>query len=296
MSLLTVILTWALCTGGHSALLQENSSTAHVEALIQRLATGNIKDEEAAKLELMQHPTPESLPVLLKALPSSEVTIRDDIIDILASYKDIAKIPALIAYKANGWGERSVDSQLAELGAPAVDALIQSLPDDCSPSWGRNSAYASWVGSVLRDIEPEGTRAMLAGLVTQQPCVHEAARSGLIVPRPGGLMGPEDGDMDAGLFSLVDAAENDNPAIHGTAVNWIHSLQSQGWAKLEYSQFLEAIIATYRSNVNGQTRTEIARMLARFPCRRADRFMRAAVHSPIAEIRRIATRYLRQQR
>ena len=92
---------------GRNSALQQDSSTARVEALIQRLGSGNIRDEDAAKLELMQHATPDSLPVLLKALPSSDATVRDNIIEILASYKDVTKIPALIAYKANAGARRA---------------------------------------------------------------------------------------------------------------------------------------------------------------------------------------------
>ena len=291
----TAFLVWALCANC-LFVPQQDSSTAHVEALVQRLGTGNIRDEDAAKVELRQQP-PEALPILLKALPSSDATVRDDIIDILASYKDDTKIPVLIEYKANHWGEESVDSQLVELGTPAVDALVKSLPETCDQG-GRNSGYADWVGTVLREIEPEGTRAMLAGLMTQKPCMHEAARSGLVVPRPSPPMAPpattEDQETDAGLFLLVDASENHNQAIHGAAVNWIHSLQSRGWPNLEYSGFLEALIGTYRSDVSEQTRTEIARLLALNPCRRVDRFMRAAVHSPITEVRRIAIEYRAQ--
>ena len=177
-----------LCTGCLFAL-QQDSSTAHIEELIRRLGTGNIKDEDAAKTELRQHPTTDALPIILRALPTSNATVRDDIIDILESYKDNAKIPALVSYRANGWGEKSVDSQLVELGAPAVDALVKSLPETCDPG-SRNSGYADWVGTVLREIEPEGTPAMLAGLMTQQSCAHEAARSGLVVARPGPTMAP----------------------------------------------------------------------------------------------------------
>ena len=288
----TAFLVCFLCTGLFA--LQQDSSPAHVQALIQRLGTGNIQDEDGAKAELQQHP-PGALPVLLKALPSSDATVRNDIIDILASYKDNAKIPALIAYKANGWGEKNLDSQFVELGAPAVDALVNSLPETCEPD-GQNTVYADWVGTVLREIEPEGTRALLAGLMTRQPCVHEAARSGFVVPRPGPPMAPPptaaDEEMEAGLFLLVDTAENDDPHIHETAVNWIRSVQNRGWSNLEYSQFLEAIIETYRSNVSGQTRLEIARLLALNRCPRVDRFMRAAVHSPITEVRSIAMKYL----
>jgi hypothetical protein len=290
----TALLIFALSTGCLFAA-QNNSSPSHVEGLVQRLGTGNIRDEDAAKAELRLHPTPEALAVLLKSLPSSDATVRDGIIEILDSYKDVAKIPALIAYKANAWGEKSVDSQLVELGAPAVDALVKSLPETCDQG-DSNTSYADWVGTVLRAIEPEGTRAMLAGLMTRQPCAHKAARSGLVVPRPGSSMAPppttEDRETDAGLFLLVDAAENNNQDIRGTAINWIRSIQRRGWSNPEYSQFLEAMIETYRSNASGPTRTEIARLLALNPCRRVDRFMKAAVHSPDAEVRTTARKYL----
>ena len=273
---------------------QQNSATANAEALIQRLGTGNINDEDAAKAELQRHPTPETLCVLLKALPSAGATVRDDIIDILAVYKDEAKIPALIAYRKNGWVEKSVDSQLVELGGAAANALITSLPETCEPA-GQNRAYAAWVGTVLREIEPEGTRALLTALTTDKNCLHEAARSGLVVPRPGPPMAPPptsaEQDADAGLFLLVDASENDDPKVRRTAVDWIHALQNRGWPNPEYSQFIESMIANYRSGASVQTQTEVARLLSRNHCPRVDRFMRAAAHSPTAEIRAIAREY-----
>ena len=148
----------------------------------------------------------------------------------------------------------------------------------------------------MREIEPEGPRAMLAGLMTQQPCLHEAARSGLVVPRPGPPMAPprtiEEEEREAGLFLLVAASENGDPKIHETSVNWIRSWQNQRWSNRDYSQFLEAIIETYRANVGGRTRSEIARLLALNRCPRVDRFMRAALQSPITEVRTIARKYL----
>ena len=294
----TAFLVWILCTGSVFALPQ-GSSSANVAALIQRLGTGNIRDEDAAKNELRQHPTSDALPLLLKALPSSDATVRDAIIEILESYKDPSKIPALIAYRANNWGEKSVDSQLVELGAPAADALVKSLPATCDPG-SRNSSYADWVGTVLSEIEPEGTRAMLAGLMTDESCMHQAARSGLAVPRLGPPMAPpptvEDEEKDSGLFLLVDATENDHTEIHETAIKWIRTQQSRGWTNMDYSQFLDAMIQTYRENPSEKTRAEIARMLAMYHCRRVDRFMRAAVHSPSTEVQTIAHEYLSPNR
>jgi hypothetical protein len=294
----TAFLVWILGTGCLFVFPQD-SSTAHVESLIQRLGTGNIKDEDVAKNELSRHPRPDALPLLLKALPSSDATVRDEIIEILDSYKDPAKIPALIAYRANRWGEKSIDSQLVELGAPSADALVKSLPENCDPG-SRSSGYADWVGTVLREIEPEGTRAMLSGLMTRQPCLHQAARSGLVVPRPGPPMAPpptvEDEEMDSGLFLLVDATESEDAGIHDTAIRWIRTQQSRSWTDMEYSQFLDAIIETYRENVGGKTRVEIARLLAMYHCPRVDRFMRAGVHSPSAAVRAIAREYLAPHR
>ena len=98
--------------------------------------------------------------------------------------------------------------------------------------------------------------------------------------------------MDSGLFLLVNTSENDDAEIHETATRWIRTQQSRGWTNMEYSQFLDAIIETYRENVGGKTRVEIARLVAMYHCRRVDRFMRAAVHSPSAEVRTIAREYL----
>jgi hypothetical protein len=65
------------------------------------------KAEDAAKVELMQHPSPDTLPILLKSLPSSDATVQDNIIEILGAYNDIRKIPALISHWADLRSNRS---------------------------------------------------------------------------------------------------------------------------------------------------------------------------------------------
>ena len=93
---------------------------------------------------------------------------------------------------------------------------------------------------------------------------------------------------------------HENATIRKSAVAWIRALESNGWPAsknrewpyFEYSQFLEVLIRTYQADANAETKTEIARMLAIYPCVRVSRFMRAAVHSPSARVRTIARKYL----
>jgi hypothetical protein len=246
----------------------------------------------------MQHPNSDALPILLKELPSSDATVHDNIIEILGVYKDVRKIPVLIEY----WDDPKVESQLLELGTPVVPALVQSLPNACKESV--DESYARWVGRLRSRREPDGQRTLLAGLASGESCKLVAARSGLEIPRPGPPMGPpptEESDTeDAGRFLLIDAAEHENPTIRESAAAWIRALESRGWPGseshnwpyFEYSQFLEALIGTYQSDADAETRTEIVRMLAMYPCVRVSRFMRAAVHSPNAGVRTVARKYL----
>jgi len=294
-----ILCIWTLCTGS-AVWPQEASSSAHIEALIKQLGTGNIKAEDAAKAELMQHPSPDALPILLKALPSSEATVRGNIIEILGAYKDPRKIPALIAHR----DDPKVEPQLLELGKSAIPALLQSMPNTCEET--ADETYAAWVGRILGLLDQDGHRALLGGLASGESCRLLAARSGLNVPRPGPPMGPpttEESDTeDAGRFLLVDAAGQENPIIRQSAVTWIRALENRGWPAKEYgewpyfdySQYLEGLIKTYQVDADAETRTEIARMLAMYPCVRVGRFMKAAVRSPSGNVRAIARKYLGQ--
>jgi hypothetical protein len=202
---------WILCTGS-AVWPQEASSAAHIETLIKQLGTGNIKAEDAAKLELMQHPSPDALPVLLKALPSSDATVQSNIIEILGAYKDLRKIPALLAHWSDPDEHDEVEAQLLELGKPVIPILVQSLPDACGGT--TEESYATWIGRLLSFLDEDGQRALLAGLASGKPCRLVAGRSGIDIPRPGPPMGPpptEELDTeDAGRFLLVDAAGHDN--------------------------------------------------------------------------------------
>lgn len=292
---------WILCTGT-AVWPQEASSAAHIEALIKQLGTGEIKAEDAAKRELMQHPSADGLPILLKALPSSDATVQSNIIEILGAYKDLRKIPALLPHWADPNESDKVEAQVLELGKPVIPILVQSLPDACDGT--TEESYAAWIGRLLSLLDQDGQRALLASLATGEGCRLVAGRSGLDTPRPGPPMGPpptEESDTeDAGRFLLVDAAGHDNPIIRETAVTWIRALEGHGWPAsenlewpyFEYSSFLEVLIKAYQSEAHAETKTEIARMLAKYPCVRVSRFMRAAVHSPSVSVRAIAHEYL----
>ena len=292
---------WILCTGT-AGWPQEASSAAHIEALIKQLGTGDVKAEDAAKLELMQHPRPDGLPALLKALRSSDATMQSNIIEILGAYKDLRKVPVLLAHWDDPNGSNEVEGQVLELGKPVIPILVKSLPDTCSGT--KEESYATWIGRLLNFLDQDGERALLAGLESGEECRLVAGRSGLDIPRPGPPMGlppTEESDTeDAGRFLLVEAAGHENPTIRGSAVAWIRALEGQGWPAaedrgwpyFEYAPFLEALIKTYQSEADAETKTEIARMLARYPCVRVSRFIRAAVHSPSASVRTIARKYL----
>lgn len=294
---------WVLCTGT-AAWPQEASSAAHIEALIKQLGTGNVKAEDAARLELMQHPSPDGLPILLKALPSSDATVQSNIIEILGVYKDLRKIPALLPHWNDPNESDKVEAQVLELGKAAIPILVKSLPYTCGGT--TEESYASWIGRVLSFLDQDGQRALLIGLASGEGCRLLAGRSGLDIPRPGPPMGlppTEESDTeDAGRFLLVDAAGHENPIIRGSAVAWIRALEGRGWPAsedggwpyFEYSLVLEALIKTYQSEANAETKTEIAGMLARYPCARVSRFMRAAIHSPSESVRTIAHKYLQE--
>ena len=296
---------WILCAAT-AVWSQEVSSTAHIEALIKQLGTGDVKAEDAAKLELMQHPSPDGLPILLKALPSSDATVQGNIIEILGAYKDVRKIPALLPYWSDLNESSKVEAQVLELGKPLIPLLVQSLPRSCDET--AEESYAAWIGHLLSSLDQDGQRALLTGLASGERCRLVAGRSGLDIPRPGppmGLTPTEESDTeDAGRFLLVEAAGHENPIIRESAVAWIRALEGHGWPASEddgwpyfkYSSFLEALIKTYQSEADAETKTEIARMLAMYPCVRVSRFMRAAVHAPNASVRTIAHKYLQQTR
>lgn len=291
------------CTGA-AVWSQEASSAAHIEALIKQLGTGDVKAEDAAKLELMQHPSPDGLPILLKALPSSDATVKSNIIEILGAYKDPRKIPALLPYWSDSNESNKVEAQVLELGKPVIPILVQSLPRTCDET--TEAAYAGWIGHLLSSLDQDGQRALLAGLASGEECRLVAGRSGLDIPRVGPPMGlppTEESDTeDAGRFLLVDAAGHEIPIIRESAVAWIRALESHGWpaskndgwSYFKYSSFPEALIKSYQSEADAETKTEIARMLAKYPCVRVNRFMRAAVHSPSMGVRTIARKYLQQ--
>lgn len=289
-----LLLAWALLCICAAGLERESPTVARTKTLIKQLGTGNIREEDAAKRELVEHPSAEALPVLLKALPSSAATVQNDILDILDAYADPRKIPVLIAFRwrSEFASDSRIDSQLSALGAAAVDPLLRLIPEQC----GANDQRAEWVGSVLGRIEPEGVRALLSALASGEPCKQQAARLGLVTPRPISAMAPtptEDDDAeDAGKSLLVEAAEDENPHVQASAATWIATLKKRKWQDLKYSQFIEALIATYRSEVTENTQLEIARLLATAPCARVDRFMRAAVRAPKPEVRAIAIQYL----
>jgi hypothetical protein len=204
---------------------QQMPAKERTEALINQLGTGDIRQEDAAKLELMTHPRPQAVPILLQALPRSEITVQYKILDILQAYKDRQKITPLLEFIAPpnfrpDFAEK-IGPQLVELGPLAGDALISSLPNQCKDDQGQQ--YATWVGTTLERMGMDGTGALLDALSRGGQCRLCAARQGLIVPRPGPPMAPpatsEDVVQEAGRNLLVDAAEDRDPKIRALPCN-----------------------------------------------------------------------------
>jgi HEAT repeat protein len=297
-----LIFTFASCgmfAAGTTLAQQSSEAVSRTETLAQQLQSPDPNVRGAAKLELMQAPNPDALPVLLKLAPGAKGDLRTNLIEILSVYRDPRKIPALIQmlrpFEREYWDAALV--QLTELGAPAAQALMDSVPDECN--WAGDDmeplAYKSAVGAILNQMGAAGLPALFSGLRSGKPCKQSSASDGLLdnYRRSGHDPPPEPAEEieQEEVVLLTNAAEDEDPVINGTAYSWMDSLDRTDFTEVDYSNIVEALIATYQAKASPKTMAEIARLLSEVSSPRVARFMRAAVHAPNPEIQEIAVQY-----
>jgi hypothetical protein len=238
----------------------------------------------AAKVELLQHPDPTLLSGLLKALPSSHGTIRDDLLEILAKYDDPRKLPVFLSLLKPFHSDNDsfqIGQQLAHLGAPAAQALLAACEDT-------GEGYPEWAAGVLKDMDNIGLPFIIEALLSDDGCRREIGRPGL-----QWALGEADPNsvLNADVRLASAAATDPDEHIRGAAKTWFGSWKGRE-DKIDLSGIVEALIAEYQSNAPPETMEKIAVMLSDTERPRVTRFMRAAVHAPNPKIQRTANEYL----
>lgn len=292
-----------LCCATHAASAvfaqPAPSQMAETARMIQQLKSADPSARGAAKLELMRAANPEVLPALLELAAGAKGELRTNLLEILSVYKDPRKIPTLIQMSRPFESEYvygPIHHQLLELGAPAAQPLMDSVPDRCDGNNWEPAGYRSWVARVLEEIGTPAMAAIFSGLRSGTSCKQSAASEALLGPylRPntGPPLEPAEEIERGEAALLVDAAQDSDSKIRDTAFQWIDSAKAANFAQLDYARFVEALIATYQANASSETMVEIAGLLAKVASPRVVRFMRAAVHAPNPEIQKIANNYL----
>ena len=265
------------------ALLSSMHAAAQ-DGRVRNLFSADSTIRGAAKNELLNHPDPALLPVLLEALPSSTGSNRDDLLEVLAKYEDPRKIPVYIALakdsKFKTWPQE-IGQQLAKLGAPAAQALF----DGCV---GEGEDYATWAGVTIGWMHDPDTHFLIEAVESTDECKHKIGDIGL-----SDQFGDADRNSEsrADIDLAVNAAIDPDERIRDAAHKWFDSWKGKE-NQLDFSGIVEALIATYQANAPPETMVKIAQMLSDFERPRVTRFMRAAVHSPNSDIQAIAGDYL----
>jgi hypothetical protein len=251
---------------------------------LDRLFSSDPAVRGAAKSELVGRPDPALLSPLLKALPTSQGTIRDDLLEILAKYNDPSKLPVFLSLLKPFHSDNDsflIGQQLALLGAPAAQAILAG----CEDSGG---GYPEWAAGVLKDMDNLGLPFIIEALQSDDDCRRQIGRSGL-----QWVLGEADPNsmLNADIRLASAAATDPDNNIRGAARRWFGSWKGRE-DKIDPSGVVEALIAEYQSNAPPETMEKIAVMLSDTERPRVTRFMRAAVHAPNPEIQRIANQYL----
>jgi HEAT repeat protein len=234
-----------------------------------------------AKDDLLQYPDPTLLPALLKALPSSKGSNRDDLFEVLAKYDDPRKIPAFLALlkeTPSDSGTSAIQEQLSRLGVPAAEALLAN----CA---GQDEVYGQWAAGVLSWMHEIGARYLIEAVQSDDACKHSAGEQGLLYMSDADDVAREDTRLAA------EAAIDPDQTIRGAARQWFATWKGKE-GEIEFSGIVEALIAAYQSSAPPETMVKIARMLSQPERPRVTRFMRAAQNSPNPEIQVIAMDYL----
>jgi HEAT repeat protein len=266
-------------------VLQPSAAQTPERHSVDRLLSPDPAVRGVAKAELIEHPDPAVLPQLLAFLPSSSGTIRENIFEVLDKYDDPRKIPIFLSIlKPFHWDNNAyfIGQQLARLGAPAAQALMDSMPADCPE---RGEDYPTWARSALQ--YAAALPVLLRALPSDNNCKHQVAHDVLMATfGDEGRNGLENDDLQL----ASDAAVDTDDRIRAAAKAWLDSLQ--GKEDADFSGIVEALITAYRSNAPPETMLKVAEMLSETERPRVTRFMRAAVKAPDPEIQRIANQYL----
>jgi len=107
---------------------------------LDRLFSSDPAVHGAAKSELLGRPDSALLSALLKALPTSQGTSRDDLLEILAKYDDPRKLTVFISLLKPFHSDNDsfqIGQQLAHLGPPAAQAILAACEDtgEGYPEW-----------------------------------------------------------------------------------------------------------------------------------------------------------------
>jgi hypothetical protein len=257
---------------------------AEHDSRLDRLFSSDPAVRGAAKSELLGRPDPALLSALLKVLPTSQGTIRDDLLEILAKYDDPSKLPVFLSLLKPFHSDNDsfqIGQQLAHLGAPAAQALLAGCQDT-------GEGYPEWAAGVLKEMDYIGLSFIIEALLSEDDCRREIGRPGL-----QWAFGEADPNsvLNADVRLASAAATDPDEHIRGAAKRWFGSWKGRE-DKIDLSAMVEALIAEYQSNAPPETMEKIAIMLSDTERPRVTRFMRAAVHAPNPKIQRIANEYL----
>ena len=262
--------------------LSAGARQAQHDSLLSNLFSSDPAVRGAAKLELLAHPDPALLTALLSALPSSQGTIRDDLLDILAKYDDPRKIPVFVALAKTGkwYDEPQLEEQLAKLGPPAARAIL----DGCA---GEGGDYASWAATALQWMNGAGPRFLIEAVESDDNCEHAIGATGLEEFGDADVQSESQADIGLAADAVIDPDER----IREAARRWFDLWKGKE-NTIDFSGIVEVLIAAYQANAPPATMVAIAKMLSDRERPRVTRFMRAAMDAPNSEIRGIANRYL----
>jgi HEAT repeat protein len=270
------------------AVLSPPCVAQSTNARVQQLFSSDPTVRGAAKEELMQHPDPAAVPELLKVLPGSQGTIRDNLLEILGRYDDPRKIPVYLSLiKPFHWDneKQAIRDQLARLDGAAADAVLAACK-------GESEEYSIWASGIFQMMHENGLPYFLKAVQDDDACVHGIGERGL-----RGAFGDDEPDSAGVANSDIELAANaaidPDQQIRAAARKWF--AQWTGNEKsIDFSGMVDALIGVYQSSAPPETMVKIARMLSEPQRPRVTRFMRAAVRAPNPEIQEIAKNYLEQ--
>ncbi len=266
---------------------------------MQQLRSTDPSARGVAKLELKASTHPEALAVLTRAMNSADPELAWNLVEILEAYKDPQKIPALLLALRKYRQDRSLEYQLVEMGAPAAQALMDSIHCENPQVDNDTGVYMSIAAGILAEIDAPAMPTIFAGLRSDDPCKLHTASEALSVGY-NSLMGPRPEEPEQIALSemalFLSALENEYEVIHTAAVTWMESAKKDNFEALEFGSFVETIIATYRANRPPEIMEEIARLLAEVKSPRVLRFMNAAVNAPNPKIQAIAKKFVTENR